>query len=91
MSCVNCLNLKVGCFTYNELKNKWDDIYFPTSITEGYRNRFLKESLKQEKTMEMTRLKFVYCTKGMLTRFYIIRGTSIIKAKAGIQDCQFYL
>lgn len=90
MSCENCLNLKVKIFTYEELKAKWDEVYLPASITEGYEKRILRESLKQKTPFETTRLKFIYCSKGMLTRFYIIRGHSIIKTKPGMQGCQFY-
>jgi hypothetical protein len=91
MTCENCRNLKVKIFTYEELKKKWNEIYLPESITEGYEKRILRESLKQKTPFERTRLKFIYCSKGMLNRFYIIRGRSTIKTRPGMQGCQFYL
>ncbi len=91
MSCENCLNLKVKMFTFGDLRKKWNEIYSPDSMTEGYEKRLRRESLKQNKPFERTRLKFIYCSKGMLNRFYIIRGHSIIKTKPGMQGCQFYL
>ncbi len=91
MSCENCLNLKVKMFTFGDLKNKWNEIYSPDSMTEGYEKRLRRESMKQNTPFERTRLKFIYCSKGMLNRFYIIRGHSTIKTKPGMQGCQFYL
>ena len=90
MNCGNCLNLKVGRFNFQELKIKWDDIYSPTSITEGYEKRMTRESKKTGRPFEMTKMQYVYCKLGILSRFYIIRDKASIKPKACMQDCKYY-
>jgi len=90
MNCENCRNLKVGKFNFQELKIKWDDIYSPTSITEGYEKRMIRESDKTGKPFEMIRMRFVYCNLGVLSRFYIIRGKAPLKPKTSMQGCKLY-
>ena len=90
MSCENCLNMKIKCLNYKELRRKWDEIYAPAAITEGYGTRMLREAMRRGIPFEDTKLKYVYCTRGILSRFYIIRGRRTIKPKAGLQYCQFY-
>lgn len=91
MSCDNCLNLKTGRFNYYELRKRWDEIYSPSMITEGYERRLQRESLKLNMPFEKTRMRFVYCAKGMLSRFYIVRGKGPFKHKAARQNCQYYI
>lgn len=90
MTCDNCQHLKITSFRYEELASKWNDIYHPMNITEGYRNRYLKESNKLGKPFGETRLRFIYCEMGLLSRFYIVRGSKMIRAKASLGQCSSY-
>jgi hypothetical protein len=90
MNCENCRNLKVGSFNFKELKIKWNEIYSPTLITEGYERRMIRESDKTRRPFKMTKMKYVYCKLGILNRFYIIRGKAPLKLKACMHGCKYY-
>lgn len=90
MSCQNCLNLKIGRFTYSGLLKKWNEIYYPNPITPGYRNKMLKEAERRNVPFEEISLRFIYCSQGILSRFYIVRGKGPFKAKAGLENCKYY-
>ena len=90
MSCKNCKHLKIKNFTYRELTEKWDEIYGPEEITPGYYIKFLNAARKEHRSLERTRLKFLYCTKGVLTRFYIIRAHRNYQPKKAVGYCHAY-
>lgn len=90
MSCENCANLKIKAFNYCELQQKWQDIYGPTSITEGYEKRLRRESIKRNTPFEETKMRFVYCSAGMLNRFYIVRNQFAVKSKTMNDYCKYY-
>jgi hypothetical protein len=90
MSCQNCKNLKIGRFNYSELVKKWNEIYYPNEITPGFKNKMFKESLRSGIPFEKTFFRYVYCTQGMLTRFYITRGRGVIRPKGDMKDCNYY-
>ena len=89
-NCGNCRNLKVGRFNFQELKIKWDSIYHPTNMTDGYKNRYLKESNKLGIPFGETKMRYVYCDMGLLSRFYIVRGSKAINIKASLDQCSSY-
>jgi len=91
MSCANCRNLRVRRFNYQDLVDKWNELYAPSGITEGYEKRMKRESLKLGIPFNMVRMRFVYCEKGVLSRFYIVRGSKEIKPKVTISNCQSYV
>jgi hypothetical protein len=90
MSCQNCQNLKTRRLTYPELVSQWNTLYSPSEITPGYRLKLEKEAGRQGLPLENTSLRFVYCSQGLLNRFYIARGTGPIKAKPRVTDCREY-
>ena len=90
MSCENCANLKIKAFNYPELLQKWQDIYAPTCITEGYEKRLRKEAEKQRTPFEKTKMRFVYCSSGILSRFYIVRGEYFKKGETLMDHCKYY-
>ena len=90
MSCENCSNLKIKAFNYPELLQKWEEIYAPTCITEGYAKRLRKEAEKQGTPFEKIKLRFVYCSMGILQRFYIVRSEYFMKGKNLMGHCKFY-
>jgi hypothetical protein len=90
MACDNCQHLKVTTFHYEELVSRWNDIYNPMYITEGYRNRYLRESNKLGKPFGETKLRFTYCDIGFLNRFYIVRGAKVVRPKASLGQCSSY-
>ena len=90
MSCDNCRHLKIKNFCYDELVSKWNSIYHPMSITEGYKNRYLKDSNKSGKPSGETKMRYIYCDMGLLNRFYIIRSSKTVKVKASLGQCGSY-
>ena len=90
MSCQNCSNLKIKSFNYQELLQQWEDIYTCAPITEGYEKRLRREAFKFGLPFEKTKLRFVYCSQGILQRFYVVRSKKFIKAKALMAQCKFY-
>jgi hypothetical protein len=90
MSCDNCQHLKIANFYYKELVSKWNAIYHPMNITEGYQNRYLRESHKSGKPFAETKMRFIYCDMGLLNRFYVIRGSKTVRAKASLGHCSSY-
>jgi hypothetical protein len=90
MSCQNCLNLKTRRLVYPELVTQWNSLYSPSEITPGYRIKLQKEARHQGIPLEKSSLRFVYCSQGLLNRFYIARGTGLIKAKPRVTDCREY-
>ena len=90
MSCQNCQNLKTRRLTYPELVTQWNTLYYPSEITPGYRIKLEREANRQGTPFDLTSLRFVYCTQGLLNRFYIVRGNGLVKSKPNITDCQGY-
>ena len=90
MSCHNCSNLKMRAFNYQELLRKWEDIYTNAPITEGYEKRLRREAIKFGVPFEKIKLRFVYCSQGILQRFYVVRSKTFIKAKSVLGNCRFY-
>jgi hypothetical protein len=90
MSCDNCLYLKIANISYDELVSKWNALYHPMNITEGYQNRYLRESQKSGKPLGETKLRFIYCDMGLLNRFYIVRSSKTIRVKTGLDHCSSY-
>jgi len=90
MSCENCYHLKIKAFNYPELLEKWEKIYTPTDITEGYEKRLRREAERQETPFDKTKLRFVYCAQGILQRFYIVRSEYYVKGKTLMGHCKFY-
>lgn len=89
-SCARCLNLKIRNLSYPELTEKWNELYSPTKITEGYATRMCRESIKMGIPLDELRMRFVYCAKGILNRFYIIRSSKQIKVKVKANRCESY-
>jgi len=89
-SCARCFNLKIRNLNYPELTEKWNELYSPTKITEGYATRMRRESAKLGIPFNELRMRFVYCAKGILSRFYIIRSSKQIKVKVKIGRCESY-
>ena len=89
-SCARCLNLKIRNLNYPELTQQWDELYSPTMITEGYATRMHRESITLGIPFHELRMQFVYCAKGILSRFYIIRSSKQIKLKVKIGRCESY-
>jgi len=90
MSCKNCKFLKIKNLTYSELEARWDELCGPKEITPGYRLKFLNASRQYKYPINKTRLKFMYCSKGVLTRFYIIRNGRSYGPKKSISFCRSY-
>jgi hypothetical protein len=90
LTCQSCRNLKLGRFTYSELVKKWEEIYFPNKITPGYQKRMAKEAVRAKTPFPQIRFRYIYCSEGILSRFYLVRGEGIIKPKAKVTDCHYY-
>jgi hypothetical protein len=90
MACKNCLNFKIRRLNYSELVKKWDELYYPNGITPGHKNKMLKESKRINATFEEISFRYIYCSAGVLTRFYIVRGSGVVRPKPGIDRCEFY-
>lgn len=90
MSCENCINLKIGRFNYSGLVKKWDELYYPNEITPGYKNKMLKDAKRVNSPFEEISFRYTYCSQGILTRFYIVRGKGLIRPKAVMKDCHYY-
>ena len=90
MSCANCLNLKIQNFTYQELVAKWDEIYHPEAITGGYETRMRREAVSRGIPFDWIKVRHIYCSKGILSRFYIIRTWGLVKAKPAVVNCKYY-
>ncbi len=89
-SCQNCRFLKVQNFTFAELKDKYREVLGKCEITEGYYLKFLNASRQYKYPVEKTRLKFMYCAKGELKRFYIIRHNRSYNYKKSNSFCNTY-
>jgi len=76
----------VGDFTYSELRRKWETLV-GGRITAGYARRFQREGERLELPWEEIALTFKYCAKGMLTRFYIVKGLADTKPKKIVRNC----
>lgn len=90
MSCEKCKFLKIKNFTNSELNEKWTELFGPEEITPGYYLKFLNASRQYKYPFHKTRLKFMYCSKGVLTRFYIIRNNRNYKPKKDVTFCSSY-
>ena len=91
MCCENCFNLKIKSFSYPELVKKWEDLYTPNSITEGYERKYRKEAEKQQTPFDKTKMRFVFCSAGILSRFYLVRGEYFTRGDALKENCKYYM
>lgn len=87
-SCTRCLNLKIRNLNYQEFTEKWNELYSPMQITEGYIMRMHRESIKLGILFNALRMRFICCAKGILRRFYIIRISKQIKPKVKTGRCE---
>jgi hypothetical protein len=86
MVCENCANWKCGKLTYYELLDKWNDAIGGV-ITPGHLRRYEKEAKKKGIEFEEVEIGFKYCSKGILTRFYLMRGDNDHKAMKRMNGC----
>lgn len=90
MSCTECSHLQEGEFTCRELEEKWQELYDPTPITPGYRNKFARAAAKTGQPFDQVRLRFVYCAEGILNRFYLKRGEKEVNVTPDRLPCVYF-
>lgn len=89
MSCANCLNLKTKSMNYGELCQLWNELYAPSEISPGYRNRFVRRSRSIEHA-ESVKLNFTYCKRGLLSRIYLAKRNQENTPWSSVSNCQEY-
>jgi len=89
MLCKECVHWTVEIFTYEGLNEKWEEL-IGTTITPGYKDKFLKESKRILREFEETQLSFKYCAKGCIDRFYIMRHAADLKPKKVVNSCSYF-
>lgn len=87
--CDTCGGWAVADFTFSELCAKWHEL-IGGKITEGYERRYQREGERLGVPWEELRLPFKYCTRGRLTRFYIVKGPADTRSKKSIRGCPHY-
>jgi len=87
--CTSCSAWAAGEFTYEELCRRWH-VLVGGRITPGYANRYRKEGERRSLPWEEVILPFKYCAKGMLTRFYIVKGPDDTRPKKIVRNCPEY-
>jgi|MTBAKSStandDraft_1061840.scaffolds.fasta_scaffold50583_3 hypothetical protein len=87
--CETCSAWTVGELTYEELCRKWH-LLVGGAITAGYARRYRREGERLGRPWEEVVLPFKYCAKGMLTRFYIVKGPDDTKPRKMVRNCPEY-
>ena len=90
-TCSTCQHLQEGEFTYQELEEKWKELYAPSLITAGYRNKFVKAAARTGRPFDEVKLKYVFCAEGILNRLYIKRGKKDIEPIPDRLPCVYYI
>lgn len=89
MLCASCVHWTVELLSCTTLEERWIDL-IETSITPGYREKYVRESEKQGIAFSQTNLYFKYCNKGQLTRFYVMRDPEDVRPRKAITECNHY-
>jgi hypothetical protein len=89
MLCTHCVHWTTETFTYETLEKTWDDLH-DTPITPGLKTKFRKEAERLGKDFSEVELPFLYCRKGRLNRFYIIRKNGDQRPRKSVTSCPFY-
>ncbi len=89
MLCTSCVHWTVELFSYSELEERWGSLIV-NEITPGYKDMFIKESEKRSIDFSAARLSFKYCSKGCLSRFYIMRNPRDFRPKKMVSTCSSY-
>lgn len=89
MVCEECCHWKCGKITYAELVERWDRS-IGGIITPGHERRFLKESIAKKVPFEEAVLGYKYCSKGILTRFYVQKNEKDTKAMISRSKCSAF-
>lgn len=86
MVCEKCANWKCEELTLEEFKHLWSES-IGGEMTPGISRKYEKESAKQGFNINEVRIGFKYCSAGILTRFYIRRGTADHKPMSTGTSC----
>ncbi len=89
MDCQDCSNWKCEVLTYNELVNRWENSIGGT-ITPGNLRRYIKVAEKQGVELENVKIGYKYCSKGVITRFYLMRNEKDHKEMQQIAECSLF-
>ncbi len=89
MQCQKCSNWKCESMSYAELEENWE-LAIGGIVTPGHRRRFKKETVNRGLAFEDVRLSYKYCSKGILTRFYIMKSDKDTKGTVPIKNCREY-
>ena len=86
MVCEKCANWKCGELTYVELIDKWTES-IGGEITPGHLKRYKKEADRKRIEIDEVTIRYKYCSKGILSRFYLMRGEKDNKAMKRMAGC----
>lgn len=89
MGCKNCRNWKCEEMTYGELEENWE-LSIGGMVTPGHRKRFEREAEAKAIPFEDTLLRYKHCSRGILTRFYIMKSRKDTKALVPSKDCSAF-
>ena len=89
MDCHECANWKYEALTYAELVNQWES-FIGGTLTPGFLKKYKKEAERQSIPFEEVRIRYKYCSQGILTRFYLMRHENDYKAKKRVEKCKSF-
>ena len=86
MNCDKCSNWKCEELTYEELESYWENS-IGGIVTPGILKRYKKEPTRLGKELSEVRIGYKYCAEGILTRFYVMKGSSDCKPVRTGEGC----
>jgi len=89
MECQECIHWKCQSLSYAELVENWG-LAIGGEVTPGHKKRFSREVINRGQSFDDVRLRYKYCSKGILTRFYIMKSDKDTKGTVRIKNCQEY-
>jgi len=87
MGCQECRSWKCQSLSYAELVEEWG-LAIGGDATPGHKKRFTKEAGNRGIPFDNIRLRYKYCSKGILTRFYIGKSDEDTKDVVPMRNCR---
>lgn len=89
MNCQECINWKCEQLTYSEFQERWRET-IGGSISPGVLKRYSRKAEGENKPLESIEIGYKYCSKGVLSRFYIMKNCNDFKAVNKISSCPHF-
>ncbi len=89
MVCDNCSYWKCEELRYEELLIKWEESVGGRA-TPGHLRRYKKEAGRQGVDLDDVRIGYKYCSKGILSRFYLKRNEKDNRAMKLMAGCSLF-